>query len=110
MQDTEGPTRDQVHPLYDRDCRVVRAFDRLEQPTDQVLVDAARLLIRYDGFPGARDIPEHIIARCRAWGIASRVELNARCRAIWASGFRPTFEGADVGSGADVAASVAASA
>jgi hypothetical protein len=107
MQDT-SLVRDQAHPLYERDLKAVRSLEQQDTFSDQALVDAARLLIRYDGFPGARDIPERIIAKCRQSGIASRDELNARCRAIWATGFRPSLEGADVGSGADVAASAAA--
>lgn len=92
----------QPHPLQRTDRIVV---DRLRQsitPTDLDITDAARLLNRYDGFPGARDIPTDLVEAAKSWGLPDRAALNARARSIWQSGFRPSLSGEEVGSGADV--------
>jgi hypothetical protein len=100
--------RDQVHPLYDRDRKIV---DRLLEAStaglpaaDQDTVDLARLLIRYQAFPGARDISRDLVTAGKAFGFASRDAVMAAARAIWSNGYRPqaTRADAEVGSGADV--------
>lgn len=98
---------EQSHPLHaiDRDC-----LDRLlaaDPPADEHLVDLARLLQRYRGFPGAHDLQDDLARLLRLWGL-SQEELFARTRAIWAAGFRPGAAAAaaaeGVGSGFDTAA------
>ena len=44
---------EQAHPLEASDRDLVDGLLAATTPTDEQLVDAARLLIRYDGFPGA---------------------------------------------------------
>lgn len=82
-------------------------MDRLlavEIPADEHLVDAARLLMRYEGFPGAPDLKDDLAKTLRLWGL-SRDDLHTRTRAIWAAGFRPAPATTDtVGSGFDTAA------
>lgn len=95
----------QAHPLYKQDRAVLDRLIATSVPTDQDLVDAARLLMRYRKYPGVFDIQEDIVQAAKAWGFTSSAELNAATRAIWARGFRPQFQaGAEVGSGADVQA------
>lgn len=99
---------DQTHPLYDTDRDTVDRLLAVETPADDHLVDAARLLMRYEGFPGAVDLKDDLAKTLRLWGL-SRDHLHARTRAIWAGGFRPapvTAESAtaeSVGSGFDTA-------
>jgi hypothetical protein len=96
---------EQSHPLHaiDRDC-----IDRLlavQSPADEHLVDLARLLQRYRGFPGAHDLQDDLARLLRLWGL-DQDELFARTRAIWVAGFRPgALAGAEeaVGSGFDTA-------
>ncbi len=95
---------EQQHPLYASDRDLVDSLLATQQPVDAQLVDLGRLLMRYSGFPGALDLQDDLQKTLRLWGL-SRDELNQRCRAIWAGGFRP---GADpqeqaVGSGFDTA-------
>ena len=53
-------------------------------------------------FPGADDIKADIQKAVSAWGL-DRDGLNARCREIWSSGWRPGMSAdGEVGSGADV--------
>ena len=98
-----GGPEDQSHPLHDGDRDRVDALLACEEPGDAQLVDAARLLMRYQGFPGARDLQDDLAKVLRLWGL-DRDALHARTRAIWASGFRPAPAAADaVGSGFDTA-------
>ncbi|WP_371820480.1 DUF3288 family protein [Synechococcus sp. NB0720_010] len=80
-------------------------MDRLlatEAPADADLVELGRLLMRYEGFPGALDLQEDLQKTLRLWGL-SREQLHQRTRAIWAGGYRPGAEAAPqaVGSGFD---------
>jgi len=94
-------TADQTHPLYASDRETVNRLLAAEQPSDADLVDAARLLMRYQGFPGADDLQEDLAKALRLWQL-DRTALQARTRAIWAAGFRPAPAGGDaVGSGFD---------
>lgn len=91
----------QNHPLYlfDRD-----QIDRLlakEDPQDADLIDLARLIIRYDNFPGAEDLQNDMQRILSFWSI-TRDDLNKKVRRMWINGFRPgpVFE-SQVGSGFD---------
>ena len=94
---------EQTHPLYSTDRDQVDALlGHHGAPGPEQLTTAARLVMRYKDFPGADDIKEDIQKAVRSWGLDD-VSLNARCREIWSSGWRPGQQvGADVGSGADV--------
>ncbi|MGA0989635.1 MAG: DUF3288 family protein, partial [Vulcanococcus sp.] len=86
-----GPDRDLVDRLL-----------AIEAPADADLVELGRLLMRYEGFPGALDLQEDLQKTLRLWGL-SREQLHQRTRAIWAGGYRPGAEAAPqaVGSGFD---------
>lgn len=92
---------DQIHPLYASDRETVDRLLAAAQPSDADLIDAARLLMRYQGFPGAGDLQDDLAKTLRLWGL-EREALHARTRAIWAAGFRPSAASDDaVGSGFD---------
>jgi len=95
---------EQSHPLHAIDRQVLDALLAVEVPAEPHLVDAARLMHRYEGFPGATDLQEDLERVLRLWGL-DRVVLQARTRAIWAAGYRPGLVvGAEaVGSGFDTA-------
>lgn len=99
-----SPETAQAHPLAASDRDLVDQLLAAAEPSDAQLVDLGRLLMRYAGFPGAHDIQDDLAKTLRLWGL-SREQLNARCRAIWAAGFRPGAEAAPqaVGSGFDTA-------
>jgi hypothetical protein len=99
----EAGAADQTHPLYALDRDLVDALLACAQPGDAQLVDAARLLMRYEGFPGARDIGDDLAKLLRLWGL-DRERLHERTRVIWAAGYRPAPAAAEaVGSGFDTA-------
>jgi hypothetical protein len=79
---------DQNHPLHAIDRETVDRLLAVERPQDEHLVDAARLQMRYAGFPGAADIRDDLERLLRLWGLDSE-SLHFRTRAIWAAGFRP---------------------
>lgn len=111
-----------AHAIDPAEAAAVLASDRqlLEalldspEPSDQQLVDLARLIQRYraplrdpDKEPAAcsrlRSICDQVLLR---WALDSE-RLFEKTRAIWASGFRPQLElgaGDGVGSGSDVSA------
>lgn len=92
---------DQSHPLYASDRDTVDRLLAAQTPSDADLIDAARLLMRYQGFPGARDLQEDLAKALRLWGL-DRDGLQARTRALWAGGYRPVPAATDaVGSGFD---------
>ena len=95
MSDPGGPVS-QTHPLeaVDRD-HIDRLLSR-ETPGDADLADLARLLIRYDGFPGAESLQRDMERLLTIWNI-NRDQLNARVRGVWASGYRPGPAGAEAG-------------
>ena len=95
---------EQQHPLYASDRDLVESLLATQAPVDAQLVDLGRLLMRYSGFPGALDLQDDLLKTLRLWGL-SRDELNQRCRAIWAGGYRPGADAQEqaVGSGFDTA-------
>jgi hypothetical protein len=100
----EKPAPEQSHPLHAIDRQVVDGLLAAATPSDGHLVDAARLLHRYEGFPGAVDLKDDLERVLRLWGL-DRPALRERTRAIWAAGYRPGLDsGAEaVGSGFDTA-------
>jgi hypothetical protein len=95
---------EQNHPLHAGDREVIDRLLAADPPADEHLVDAARLLMRYEGFPGAGDLRDDLERLLRLWGL-DRPALQARTRAIWAAGFRPGMapQAEAVGSGFDTA-------
>ena len=79
---------DQSHPLHASDREVVDRLLAAEAPQEADLVDAARLLMRYQGFPGAHDLQDDLERVLRLWKL-DRPGLQAQTRALWSQGYRP---------------------
>ena len=91
----------QNHPLYLIDRDHVNRLLATETPVDQDLIDIARLLMRYEGFPGASDIQMDMLKTLKLWGLTNE-QLNSRTKEIWSKGFRPGNDSEEnVGSGFD---------
>jgi hypothetical protein len=73
-------TKDQRHPLYNRDRPIVESL-LAGEPTDLNLAELARLRVRYQGFPGARDIQENLEQLLQRWGLTEEL-LFEKTRAI----------------------------
>ncbi len=73
-------TKDQQHPQYNKDRSIVENLFAGE-PTDLNLAELARLRVRYQGFPGARDIQESLEQVMQRWGLTES-QLFEKTRAI----------------------------
>ena len=93
-----------THPMYNTDRAIV---DRLSsKPLDELsnadIVNAARLLIRYNGLSDGEDIRGDIVLALHKWNKTPN-QLHDKAREIWQVGWRPSDLLEDeVGSGADV--------
>ncbi len=72
--------KEQQHPLYNRDRPLVESL-LVGEATDYNLAELARLRIRYQGFPGARDIQQDLDTILQQWGM-TEAELFEKTRAI----------------------------
>ncbi|MBE9065642.1 DUF3288 family protein [Leptolyngbya cf. ectocarpi LEGE 11479] len=69
-----------THPQYKKDREAVTALINGEA-TDFNLIELARLRIRYDGFPGARDIQQDLDKALANWALTED-QLMAKTREI----------------------------
>ncbi len=91
----------QTHPLYSSDRDHIDRLLAKITPDDSDLVDLARLMIRYEGFPGAIDLQEDMIKILNLWGL-DKENLYKRTKNLWKNGFCPGNNGNSVvGSGFD---------
>ncbi|NDJ19242.1 DUF3288 family protein [Myxacorys almedinensis] len=72
--------KDQQHPLWSNDRQIVDTLLSGE-PTDYNLAELARLKIRYNGFPGARDIQTDLDTLLKQWKLTEDA-LYERTRQI----------------------------
>ncbi len=101
MNEETDPSQQQNHPLYRIDREHIDRLLSKDSPGEEDLVDLARLLMRYEGFPGAEDLQEDMNKTLNLWGL-NRDSLNEKVRGVWERGYRPG-QGSDdsVGSGFD---------
>ena len=93
--------QEQNHPLYSSDRQLVDSLMSKASPEPSDLVELARLFMRYDDFPGARDLKADMDKILRIWNF-SKDELNTQTRSIWSEGFRPSSrDNNSIGSGFD---------
>ena len=93
--------QDQNHPLYSNDREIINRLLVKESPVSPDLIELSRLIIRYEGFPGAKDLQSDLSKLLKIWGF-SKDELNSKVREIWSNGYRPgDFKDEVVGSGFD---------
>jgi hypothetical protein len=77
---SKDASKDQQHPQWSLDRQTVNTL--LEgQPSDYNLAELARLRIRYQGFPGARDIQADLDQVMQQWQL-TEAALFERTRAI----------------------------
>ena len=88
MSSSPDSAAEQTHPLEASDRHLVDGLLAVTVPEDGHLVEAARLLMRYQGFPGASGLQQNLTKLLKLWGL-SRDELNRRVRGLWAAGYRP---------------------
>ncbi|AFY70299.1 hypothetical protein Pse7367_2028 [Thalassoporum mexicanum PCC 7367] len=85
--------KDQEHPQYYNDRQLLNEL-LAGEPTDRNLADLARLKIRYNGFPGARDIQTDLDRALSKWQL-DQAQLFAKTRQIHAN--KPVYASQNTG-------------
>lgn len=87
------------HAQLMTDCDLIAYLDTVDtEPSDDDCTTMARLLMRYKGNTDVLDLLGPIMAK---WELDT-VDLFARTRGLWSSGYRPSnLAGIEVGSGFD---------
>ena len=92
---------DQIHPLHDTDKNIIDALVIKKIPEDIDLINLARLVNRYQNFPGEKDLKNDLDKIIKFWGISEEI-LFAKTREIWSDNFKPSNAPKDlIGSGFD---------
>lgn len=71
--------KEQQHPLYNRDRPIVENL-LAQEATDYNLAELARLRMRYQGFPGARDIQRDLDKVMQQWGLTEEELFERTCQ------------------------------
>ncbi|NJL82576.1 MAG: DUF3288 family protein [Chloroflexaceae bacterium] len=88
--------QDQKHPQETSDRQAVNHLLR-EPPTPQSWLELARLRIRYQNFPGARDIQRDLDLLLQQWQLTEE-ELFEKTRQLYAKGqgYQPRSQGEEL--------------
>ena len=94
-------SNEQTHPLHATDKNIIDSLITKEKPVDLDLVNLARLINRYNNFPGEIEIKNDIEKILKFWKITQN-DLFSKTKIIWSKSFRPSNTNKDlVGSGFD---------
>ena len=94
-------SNEQTHPLHATDKNIIDSLITKEKPEDLDLVNLARLINRYNNFPGEIEIKNDIEKILKFWKITQN-DLFSKTKNIWSKSFRPSNTNKDlVGSGFD---------
>ena len=92
---------EQTHPLHSTDKKIVDSLITKEFPEEFDLINLARLINRYDNFPGEIELKDDIEKTLNFWKITKK-DLFIKTRNLWSNNFRPSSTNKDlVGSGFD---------
>ena len=96
-------SNEQTHPLHTTDKNIIDSLITKEKPEDLDFINLARLINRYQHFPGEMEIKNDIEKILKFWKI-NQNELFLQTKKIWSRSFRPSNTNKDlVGSGFDTA-------
>ena len=91
----------QTHPLHSTDKKIIDSLITKNNPEDCDLINLARLINRYDNFPGEIEIKEDIEKTLKFWNLTKDI-LFSKTRELWSNNYRPSNPAKDlVGSGFD---------
>jgi len=94
-------SNEQTHPLHATDKIIIDSLITNEKPKDLDLINLARLINRYNNFPGEIEIKNDIEKILKFWKLTKN-ELFSKTKVIWSKSFRPSNTNKDlVGSGFD---------
>ena len=91
----------QTHPLHSTDKKIIDSLISKNIPEDFDLINLARLINRYDNFPGEIELKADIDKTLKFWKI-TKDNLFIKTKKLWSNNFRPSNMNRDlVGSGFD---------
>ena len=94
-------SNEQTHPLHITDRYIIDSIISKEKPEDIDFINLARLINRYNNFPGEIDIKNDIEKILKFWKM-TKMELFSITKKIWSNSFIPSSTNKDlVGSGFD---------
>ena len=94
-------SNEQALPLHATDKNIIDSLITKENPEDLDLINLARLINRYENFPGEIDIKNDIEKILKFWQV-NKKELFLKTKNILSRSFRPPNTNKDlVGSGFD---------
>ena len=94
-------SNEQTHPLHTLDKDIIDSLITNKKPEDIDFINLARLINRYNNFPGEKEIKNDIEKILNFWKITKN-ELFSKTKSIWSKSFRPSNTNKDlVGSGFD---------
>ena len=94
-------SNEQTHPLHTKDRSIIDFLITKETPEDIDFIHLARLINRYNNFPGEIEIKNDIEKILKFWNI-NKNQLFSKTKKIWSKSFRPSNTNEDlVGSGFD---------
>ena len=94
-------SNEQTHPLHALDKNIIDSLIANKKPEDIDFINLARLINRYNNFPGENEIKSDIEKILKFWKITKN-ELFIKTKSIWSKSFRPSNTNKDlVGSGFD---------
>ena len=94
-------SNEQTHPLHTTDKNIIDSLITKEKPEDIDFINLARLINRYQNFPGEMEIKNDIEKILKFWKITQN-GLFSQTKKIWSRSFRPSNTNKDlVGSGFD---------
>ena len=94
-------SNEQTHPLHATDKNIIDSLIIKKNPEDIDFINLARLINRYNNFPGEFEIKDDIEKILKFWKITKN-ELFSKTKEIWSENFRPSNTNKDlVGSGFD---------
>ena len=80
---------EQTHPLHAKDKRIIDSLITKQNPEDYDLINLARLINRYDNFPGEMEMKADIEKILKFWAI-TKDQLFFKTRKLWSNNFRPS--------------------
>ena len=80
---------EQTHPLNATDKKIIDSLITKEKPEDFDLINLARLINRYDNFPGEIEIKDDIEKTLKFWKLTKN-NLFLKTQKLWSNNFRPS--------------------
>ena len=94
-------SNEQIHPLHSTDKRIIDSLIIKENLEDFDLINLARLINRYEDFPGEIEM-KNDIQKILKFSNITKDSLFAKTKKLWSNNFRPSNTTKDlVGSGFD---------